>query len=493
MKFSQKKDVVAQKLLKEIDERTNFLLNIGLSYLTLNRSAATLSGGEFQRIRLSTQLGSFLSGVVYILDEPSIGLHQRDNGRLLDSLKGLKDLNNTVIVVEHDEETMKKADHIIDIGPESGNLGGKIVFQGTLAQIKKEKNSITGSYLSNKIRIEVPSSRREAGEFLDLKGATHNNLQEQDVKIPLGVFTCVTGVSGSGKSTLIHEVLVPALRHKLFRRYPRRKNFKSLRNTNHLDDLLRIDQSPIGRTPKSIPLTYCGIFSHIRNVFAGTNQAKIQGLDAGFFSFNVKKGQCPECEGNGSIKFEMPFLSDVYNQCPKCKGKRYNEDVLAITYRGLNIDDVLNLTVREALDFFKNHKKIHYTLKTLSSVGLDYIKLGQPSPTLSGGEAQRVKLSRELSKMKKGKCLYILDEPTTGLHFNDIKMLLASLQKIVDAGHSVIVVEHNLDVIKSADYIIDLGPEGGHKGGKVIAVGTPESVSKNKTSLTAKYLKEVLK
>ncbi len=488
-----KKNIVAQKLLKEIVERTKFLLNIGLNYLTLNRSAATLSGGEFQRIRLSTQLGSFLSGVVYILDEPSIGLHQRDNDRLLNSLKGLKDLNNTVIVVEHDEETMKKADHIIDIGPESGLLGGKIVFQGTLSAIKKAPESITGKYLSHKLKIEIPKKRRKPQNFIELKGAKQNNLSGADVLFPLEVFTCITGVSGSGKSTLIHEILVPALKHKIFRRYPRRKNFTSIKNTNLLDDIIRIDQSPIGRTPKSIPLTYCGIFTHIRNIFANTNQAKIQGLDAGFFSFNVKRGQCDECEGNGSIKFEMPFLSNVYNPCPKCKGKRYSEEVLAITYRGFNIDDILNMSVREGLEFFKNHKKIHYTLQTLSSVGLDYLKLGQPSPTLSGGEAQRIKLSRELSKIKKGKCLYILDEPTTGLHFNDIRLLLDSLQKMVDHGHSVIVVEHNLDVIKTADYLIDLGPEGGRNGGEIVGVGSPEILSKNKNSLTAKYLKTLLK
>ncbi len=486
-----KKNIIGEKILKEIIERTDYLLNIGLYYLTINRKASTLSGGEFQRIRLSAQLGSEMSGLVYVLDEPSIGLHQRDNFRLIDTLIELKKRNNTVIVVEHDEETMLRADHIIDIGPGSGVDGGKVVAQGSLKNILKSKDSITGLYLSKKYQIKVPEKRKQS-KFIELKEASENNLKKINIKIPINNFVCVTGVSGSGKSSLIHKVLIPAILNSITRRYARKNNFKSIKGTKEINSLIKIDQSPIGRTPKSIPLTYCGIFTHIRTIFANTNQAKLAGMKPGDFSFNVKSGQCKGCDGHGHVKLEMPFLSNVYNKCNICQSKRYNAKVLEIKYRGLSIHDVLEMSVDEALEFFANHKKINFTLETLKNVGLGYLKLGQPSPTLSGGEAQRIKLSRELSKIKKGHCLYILDEPTTGLHFKDISLLIDSLQQLVEAGHSVVVIEHNLDVIKCSDYIIDLGLEGGKHGGEVLYQGPCNKIVKNKVSLTAKFLKPYL-
>jgi len=487
-----KKHPVAKKLLKEISERTQFLVHVGLDYLSLSRTANSLSGGEYQRIRLSSQLGSLMSGIVYILDEPSIGLHQRDNMKLIETLLELKNRDNCVIVVEHDEETMRNADHIIDIGPGSGREGGEIVVQGKFNQIVKSNKSITAKYLSGKEKIPE-FKKRDQKKFIELLGASEHNLKNVDSKFPLGNFICLTGVSGSGKSTLIHRVLLPALRASLSKRYPVLKNFKKIKGVEHIHDLISIDQKPIGRTPKSIPLTYTGIFSRIRDIFAATNEAKLAGLKAGDFSFNVKSGQCKSCEGNGKIKYEMPFLSDVYNVCPKCLGKRYKPEVLEITYKGLNIHDILNLTVSEGLDFFSHHKKISFTLQTLSDVGLGYLKLGQSSPTLSGGEAQRVKLSRELSKIKKGHCFYVLDEPTTGLHFHDIVLLLKSINRLIDAGNTVLVIEHNLDVVKSADYIIDLGPGGGKYGGEVVVQGKPDMVLKCKNSFTGKYLKKHLK
>jgi len=486
-----KKNIIGEKILKEITERTNYLLNIGLYYLTLNRTASTLSGGEFQRIRLSAQLGSEMSGLVYILDEPSIGLHQRDNFRLIDTLLELKKRKNTVIVVEHDEETMLHADHIIDIGPESGVNGGRVIAQGSLKDIKSSKDSITGLYLSKKYKINVPDKRPQS-KYIELHEALENNLKKVNVKIPLNNFVCVTGVSGSGKSSLVHKVLIPAILNATTRRHPRKKNFKSIKGVNNINSLIKIDQSPIGRTPKSIPLTYCGIFTHIRTIFANTNQAKIAGMKPGDFSFNVKSGQCEGCSGHGYVKLEMPFLSNVYNKCNICHSKRYSSKVLEIKYRGLSIHDVLEMSVDEGLEFFANHKKINFTLETLKNVGLGYLKLGQPSPTLSGGEAQRIKLSRELSKIKKGHCLYVLDEPTTGLHFKDISLLIDSLQQLINTGHSVIVIEHNLDVVKCSDYIIDLGPEGGKHGGEVLYQGPCEKIVKNKLSITAKYLKPYL-
>ncbi len=486
-----KKNILAQKILKEIIERTKYLNDIGLYYLTINRKASTLSGGEFQRIRLSSQLGSMMSGLVYVLDEPSIGLHQRDNQKIIKTLKKLQERDNTVIVVEHDEETMEAADHIIDIGPRAGFNGGEVVFEGKVNKLKKCSRSITGNYLSGKKKILITEKRKQK-DFIELKGATENNLVNQNLKLPLENFICITGVSGSGKSTLINKVFIPAMQSSITRRYPRKSNFKTIKGYKNIQSLISIDQSPIGRTPKSIPLTYCGIFSLIRNIFANTNEAKLKGFKAGNFSFNTKSGQCENCSGNGYVKLEMPFLSEVYNKCSVCEGKRYNNKVLDVYYRDMNIYDVLELSVDEGIEFFKNHKKIHLTLKTLHDVGLGYLKLGQPSPSLSGGEAQRIKLSRELSKIKKGKCLYILDEPTTGLHFKDIQMLIDSLQKLVNLGHTVIVIEHNLDVVKCSDFIVDLGPEGGKHGGIIIYQGKTEGIIKIKKSITGKFLRNYL-
>jgi len=478
---------VEGKLQVEIRERLKFLIDVGLHYLTLDRTARSLSGGELQRIRLASQLGAQLSGVIYILDEPSIGLHQRDNLKLIQTLKNLRDMGNTIIVVEHDEETIRFADFVIDLGPGAGSHGGEILFSGSVDKLLKS-NTPTANFLSGINRIDTPKTRKKPTGHIVLKNSSSHNLKNINCNFPLGCFVAVTGVSGSGKSTLIHDELVPRLKDLLFAK--KAKNISVV--DTKLNDLICIDQNPIGRTPKSIPASYCGIYDNIRQLFANTMTARMAQMTTSHFSFNVKNGRCPKCEGHGQLKFVMPYLSQSYITCPVCLGKRFNNQVLGIRYRGLTIDDVLNLTVEQACEFFVNHRKIHFTLKTLLDVGLGYIKLGQPSPTLSGGEAQRIKLSKELSKIKKGHVLYILDEPTTGLHFQDIKLLLASLDRLVDQGNSVLVIEHNLDLIKCADYIIDLGPEGGDGGGKIVAEGTPEEIVKNKNSETAKFLKQIL-
>ena len=491
--LSEKDKKIGKQIFKEIRSRLSFLCDVGLDYLTLSRSAGTLSGGESQRIRLATQIGSSLMGVLYILDEPSIGLHQRDNDKLLQSLKNLRDLGNTLIVVEHDEDTMNTADYIVDVGPGAGVHGGQIVFQGTVKDIKKCKESITGQYLSGKRKIETPVARRAGnGKALIIKGASENNLKNIDVEIPLGKFVAVTGVSGSGKSSLINEILFKKLAAELngARKFPGKH--KEITGLHHLDKVIDIDQSPIGRTPRSNPATYTGVFTDIRELFAQTQDAKMKGYSAGRFSFNVKGGRCEACEGDGIIKIEMNFLSDVYVPCEVCHGARYNRETLEVLYKGKSISDVLNMTVEEATEFFKNHPKIHRKLETLNDVGLGYITLGQPATTLSGGEAQRVKLATELSKRSTGRTIYILDEPTTGLHSADVSKLLEVLNRLVDAENSIVVIEHNLDVIKTADYIIDLGPEGGNGGGTVVATGTPEEVAKNKKSYTGQYLKRIL-
>lgn len=495
LKLNKEQSLIAAKLLNEIKSRTKFLLDVGLGYLTLNRSANTLSGGESQRIRLATQIGSALSGVLYVLDEPSIGLHQRDNSRLIQTLFKLRDLGNTVLVVEHDEETIRSSDYIIDIGPGAGIHGGEIIAKGTPAEILKKKNSTTAQFLNGTDEIEVPENRRELKQTIDLYGAKANNLKEVDVKIPLGGLVLVTGVSGSGKSTLIHNVFVPALKYNIVkanRSLYKRNNFDKIENFDLVQQIIELDQSPIGRTPKSNPATYTGIFDEIRKLFAKTKESQIRGYQAGRFSFNVKGGRCEHCEGNGSIKVEMHFLPDVYITCPECLGKRYNAETLGVLYKGKHISDVLNMDIEEAEQFFSNHSKIAKTLKVLNEVGLGYMKLGQSATTLSGGEAQRLKLCRELAKNTKGHCLYVLDEPTTGLHFKDIQALLGAVNRLIDLGHSVLVIEHNLDVIKTADWIIDLGPEGGDGGGEIIATGTPEKIIKSKKSFTGKYLKPYL-
>lgn len=479
---------VESKLIQEIKSRLSFLLNVGLNYLTLNRTANSLSGGELQRIRLASQLGSQLSGVVYILDEPSIGLHQRDNLKLINTLKQLRDNNNSVLVVEHDEETIRHADHVIDIGPGAGEHGGFVLFNDVSKKIEKS-NSSTGDFLSGREKIEVPKLRRSAKEFFKISNCKSNNLKNVTCSIPLGVFSAITGVSGSGKSTLIHQEVASSIKDFLKGKTSTRINLKK----GILDDINVIDQKPIGRSPKSIPLSYCGIYDHIRQIFSNTMNAKLYGLSQSHFSFNVKAGRCPECEGSGSLKFEMTFLIESYIPCPKCNGKRFLDQVLDVKYKGLNIDDVLNLTVEHAMEFFANHRKIFHTLKTMNDIGLGYLRLGQSATSLSGGEAQRIKLSRSLSKMKQGHVFYVLDEPTTGLHFKDIKMLLKAINSLVEKGNTVVVIEHNLDLIKCADYIIDLGVDGGNKGGEIIATGTPEEIIKSKISLTAIYLKDVLK
>jgi excinuclease ABC subunit A len=493
LKLSEKHQIISQLVLKEIRERLEFLVNVGLEYLTLSRTAFTLSGGEAQRIRLATQIGSSLVGVLYILDEPSIGLHQRDNGKLLLTLRNLTNLGNTLLVVEHDEETMHAADYIIDMGPGAGVHGGQIVAAGSLDTILACEESITGQYLSRKKVIPVPQKRRKPnGKWLDIRGASENNLKNLDVKIPLGVFTCVTGVSGSGKSTLVNEILYKELAHKLYGSRHKSGEHKMLKGIEHVDKVIDIDQSPIGRTPRSNPATYTGSFDIIRQVFASTPEAKMRGYKIGRFSFNVKGGRCEACKGDGIIKIEMQFLPDVYVPCEVCKGKRYNRETLEVRYKGKNISDVLDMTVEDALEFFKNIPRVQRKLQTLFDVGLGYIKLGQPSTELSGGEAQRIKLAYELSKRSTGKTVYILDEPTTGLHIADIHKLLAILDRLVDSGNSIIVIEHNLDVIKRADYIIDLGPEGGDRGGTIIGKGTPEDICKIDASYTGQYLKEIL-
>jgi excinuclease ABC subunit A len=493
LKLTEKQRIIGEQVLKEINERLKFLKNVGLDYLTLSRMAGTLSGGESQRIRLATQIGSGLVGVVYVLDEPSIGLHQRDNEKLIAALRSLTEAGNTLIVVEHDEDTMYEADHIVDIGPGAGIHGGEIIAQGTVEEIKNNPNSITGAYLSGRLKIEIPEKRKATnGKWLEVIGAEENNLKNIDVKIPLGLFTCVTGVSGSGKSSLVNEIIYKASASKLNHAKIKPGKHKEIKGFEYLDKVIAIDQSPIGRTPRSNPATYTGLFDSIRDLFAMTNEAKMRGYQKGRFSFNVKGGRCEACSGDGILKVEMHFLPDVYVPCEVCKGKRYNRETLQVKYKGKSISDVLDMTVEEGVEFFQNIPKIKRKLETLYDVGLGYIKIGQPSTELSGGEAQRVKLATELSKRSTGKTIYILDEPTTGLHSADIHKLVKVLNQLVEGDNTVIVIEHNLDVIKTADYIIDLGPEGGDQGGKVIATGTPEEICKVKNSYTGQFLKRVL-
>jgi len=493
VKLSEKNEMIANQIFKEISSRLSFLTNVGLDYLNLTRSAGTLSGGEAQRIRLATQIGSSLMGVLYILDEPSIGLHQRDNAKLIKTLKHLRDLGNSLVVVEHDEDTMKEADYIVDIGPGAGEHGGEIVVAGTIEDIKNCEASITGQYLSGKKKIEVPEQTRVSnGSCIKIINAKQNNLKNVSVDFPLGVFTCVTGVSGSGKSTLVNEILYKGLNKKLNNSKKNAGLHKDILGVENIDKIIDIDQGPIGRTPRSNPATYTGVFDIIRDVFSMSSEAKIRGYKPGRFSFNVKGGRCEACKGDGIIKIEMQFLSDVYVPCEVCKGKRYNRETLEVKYKGKNIDEILNMTVEEAVRFFENIPRIHSKFTTLMDVGLGYIRLGQPSTQLSGGEAQRIKLASELSKRSTGKTFYILDEPTTGLHIDDVSKLIKILQRLVDAGNTVVVIEHNLDVIKCSDYIIDLGPEGGDKGGYIMCSGTPKEISLNVNSYTGQYLKKML-
>lgn len=493
LQLNNKDKMIAEQILKELNQRLQFLMDVGLEYLTLSRSAGTLSGGEAQRIRLATQIGSGLTGVLYILDEPSIGLHQRDNDKLLSTLKKLRDLGNTVLVVEHDEDTMLAADQIIDIGPGAGVHGGRVMAQGTADEVKLVTDSITGQYLSGRKQIAVPKKRRKSnGKAIEVKGAKENNLKDISVKFPLGQFICVTGVSGSGKSTLVNEVLYKTIAKELNGSNEKPGKCKEVKGLENIDKIINIDQSPIGRTPRSNPATYTGVFDMIRDLFATTNEAKMRGYDKGRFSFNVQGGRCEACSGDGILKIEMHFLPDIYVPCEVCKGKRYNKETLEVKYKGKTIADVLDMTVEEALEFFNNIPRIKQKIQTLHDVGLGYIKLGQPSTTLSGGEAQRIKLATELSKKATGKTLYILDEPTTGLHIADVHRLVDILQRLVDTGNSIIVIEHNLDLIKTADYIIDLGPEGGDNGGQVVAVGTPEQIVRNEQSYTGRFLKKYL-
>ena len=492
LQLTETQQLIGNQILKEIKARIRFLMDVGLDYLTLARATGTLSGGEAQRIRLATQIGSGLVGVAYILDEPSIGLHQRDNDKLLATLKHLRDLGNSLIVVEHDEDTMLAADYIVDIGPGAGEHGGQVVAVGNAQEIMKNPNSVTGAYLSGKIRIPVPTERKKATGYLKVVGAQENNLKNIDVKFPLGVMTCVTGVSGSGKSSLVNQILYKRLARDLNRARTIPGKHKRIEGLEQVDKVINIDQSPIGRTPRSNPATYTGVFDLIRDLFAGTPDAKARGYKKGRFSFNVKGGRCEACAGDGILKIEMHFLPDVYVPCEVCGGKRYNRETLEVRYKGKNIYDVLNMTVEEAVDFFENVPSIRRKMETLRDVGLSYIRLGQPSTELSGGEAQRIKLATELSKRSTGKTVYILDEPTTGLHFADVHKLTEILRRLSGDGNTVIVIEHNLDVIKTADYIIDIGPEGGDRGGTVVASGTPEEVAKNPDSYTGKYIAAIL-
>ena len=493
LELNKKDKMIADQILKELNKRLQFLMDVGLEYLTLSRSAGTLSGGEAQRIRLATQIGSGLTGVLYILDEPSIGLHQRDNEKLIATLKKLRDLGNTVLVVEHDEDTMYAADQIIDIGPGAGVHGGNVMAQGTAEEVKLVSDSVTGQYLSGRKQIKVPAKRRKSnGRSIEVKGATEHNLKNVNVKFPLGQFICVTGVSGSGKSTLVNEVLYKSIAKELNGSNEKPGKCKEITGLDNIDKIINIDQSPIGRTPRSNPATYTGVFDIIRDIFANTNEAKMRGYEKGRFSFNVDGGRCEACNGDGILRIEMHFLPDIYVPCEVCKGKRYNKETLEVKYKGKTIADVLDMTVEEALQFFENIPRIKQKIQTLYDVGLGYVKLGQPSTTLSGGEAQRIKLAAELSKKATGKTLYILDEPTTGLHIADVHKLVEILQRLVDTGNSIIVIEHNLDLIKTADYIIDLGPEGGDNGGQVVAVGSPEQIVKNDRSYTGKFLKKYI-
>ena len=492
LKLSKQQELIGRQILKEIRARVGFLAEVGLEYLSLGRATGTLSGGEAQRIRLATQIGSGLVGVAYILDEPSIGLHQRDNDKLLGALMRLRDLGNSLIVVEHDEDTMRAADCVIDIGPGAGEHGGQLVAMGTAEDLMKNEESVTGAYLSGRLKIPVPEVRKEPIGFLHIKGAAENNLKHIDVDIPLGVMTCITGVSGSGKSSLINEILYKRLARDLNRARVIPGKHDDILGIDQLDKVINIDQSPIGRTPRSNPATYTGVFDQIRDLFAATADAKAKGYKKGRFSFNVKGGRCEACSGDGIIKIEMHFLPDVYVPCEVCKGKRYNRETLEVKYKGKSIYDVLNMTVEEALTFFENVPSIRRKIETLYDVGLSYIRLGQPSTTLSGGEAQRIKLATELSKRSTGKTIYILDEPTTGLHFADVHKLIEILRRLSEGGNTVVVIEHNLDVIKTADHIIDIGPEGGDRGGTVIARGTPEEVAENPVSYTGKYVKKYL-
>lgn len=492
LQLTDQQEKIGHQILKEIRGRVGFLVDVGLDYLSLSRATGTLSGGEAQRIRLATQIGSGLVGVAYILDEPSIGLHQRDNDKLLASLKGLRDLGNTLIVVEHDEDTMLQADCLVDIGPGAGKHGGEVVAIGTPEEVMANPNSITGAYLSGKMTIPVPKERRNPTGFLTVRGARENNLKNIDVQIPLGVMTCITGVSGSGKSSLTNEILYKRLAKDLNRAHKVPGKHDDIEGIEQLDKIIDIDQSPIGRTPRSNPATYTGVFDMIRDLFAATADAKARGYSKGRFSFNVKGGRCEACSGDGIIKIEMHFLPDVYVPCEVCGGKRYNRETLEVKYKGKSIYDVLDMTVEEALHFFENVPSIHRKIQTLYDVGLSYLKLGQPSTTLSGGEAQRIKLATELSRRSTGRTIYVLDEPTTGLHFDDVNKLVTILRKLSEGGNTVVVIEHNLDVIKTADYIIDMGPEGGDRGGTVVAYGTPEEVAKNKSSYTGQYIKKYL-
>jgi excinuclease ABC subunit A len=488
-----KPGAISAKIIKEISARLNFLNDVGLSYLTLDRPARTLSGGESQRIRLATQIGARLTGVLYVLDEPSIGLHQRDNTRLLKALRNMRDMGNTVLVVEHDEDTILAADHVVDMGPGAGINGGRVVFQGSPQKLIEDTHSLTGQYLSGRLKIDVPVSRRSLsnGE-IRVVGAGQNNLQSIEVGFPIGVFTCVTGVSGSGKSTLVLETLYRAAKRSLQRHNLFAGHYDSIVGLEMINKVIDIDQSPIGKTPRSNPATYTGLFAPVRDLFSRTPEARMRGYKPGRFSFNTRGGRCEACEGDGIIRIEMHFLPDIYVPCDICRGKRYNRETLEIRYKGKNIAEVLDMTVYQGLEMFRNIKAIQSKLQTLADVGLGYVPIGQPATTLSGGEAQRIKLARELSKRATGKTLYILDEPTTGLHPDDIRKLLSVLSRLVDAGNTVVVIEHNLDVIKTADHIIDLGPEGGHEGGHVVAVGTPEAVCRVATSHTGRYLKEML-